>query len=300
MNALIAPAALLLFGIVWGTTIPLGKIAVSTGYHPLGLIFWQVVIVALALLPFIIGRRIWPRVDGIALRHYLAIAILGTILPNSISYFVAARLPAGILSIVISTVPMFSTAIAVGIGSERFSLRRIGGIALGLCAVLLLTAPGASLPDPALAIFVLIGLLPPLMYAFEGNYVASFAPRNIDPIASLFGASVLSALIAAPLAMVSGGFVDPIRAWQAPEWALIFSSLGHVVAYTGYIWLLGVAGAVFTSQISYIVTFSGVATSAILLSEQYSWTVWLALLLMLAGMALVRPKRSKLSAVAGA
>ncbi|MEZ5792779.1 MAG: EamA family transporter, partial [Nitratireductor sp.] len=65
MNPLIAPAALLLFGIVWGTTIPLGKIAVSTGYHPLGLIFWQVLIVALALLPFIIGRRIWPRVDGI-------------------------------------------------------------------------------------------------------------------------------------------------------------------------------------------------------------------------------------------
>ncbi|MCB1430137.1 MAG: DMT family transporter [Nitratireductor sp.] len=300
MNPFIAPAALLLSGIVWGTTIPLGKIAVSTGHHPLGLIFWQVVIVALALLPVVVRRGVWPGFDRFALRHYLVIALLGTILPNSISYVVAARLPAGILSIVISAIPMFSTAIALAIGSERFSLSRTAGIALGLVAVLLLTAPKASLPDPSLAIFVLLGLLPPLLYAMEGNYVASFAPRAIDPVTSLFGASVLSALIAAPMALLAGGFIDPFTRWQEAEWALVGSSLGHVVAYTGYIWLLGVAGAMFTSQVSYIVTFSGVASSAFFLSERYSWTVWLALGLMIAGMMLVKPKKAADQAPAGA
>ena len=36
--------ALILFGAGWGLSQPLAKIAVSTGYEPLGLIFWQLVI----------------------------------------------------------------------------------------------------------------------------------------------------------------------------------------------------------------------------------------------------------------
>ncbi len=77
--------------------------------------------------------------------------------------------------------------------------------------------------------------------------------------------------------------------WQNAEWALLLSSLCHVVAHTGYIWLVGKAGAVFTSQMAYLVTVSAVLFSALMLSEIYSGWVWSALVLMSAGLALVQP-----------
>jgi drug/metabolite transporter (DMT)-like permease len=84
--------------------------------------------------------------------------------------------------------------------------------------------------------------------------------------------------------------VDPFVPWQNAEWALLLSSLCHVAAYTGYIWLVGKAGAVFASQMAYVVTVSAVLFSALMLSEIYSGWVWSALALMLAGMALVQPR----------
>lgn len=47
---------LVLMGAGWGITQPLSKVAVSTGYQPLGLAFWQMVITA-PLLGLICGLR---------------------------------------------------------------------------------------------------------------------------------------------------------------------------------------------------------------------------------------------------
>ena len=48
---------LLVIGTVWGATIPLTKLAVSTGHGPLGLIFWQMLISALVLGAIALVRR---------------------------------------------------------------------------------------------------------------------------------------------------------------------------------------------------------------------------------------------------
>ena len=57
MSARLLPyAALMLFGIGWGASIPLSKIAVSAGHMPLGLIFWQFVIGVVLLGAMIVAR----------------------------------------------------------------------------------------------------------------------------------------------------------------------------------------------------------------------------------------------------
>ncbi len=67
-------------------------------------------------------------------------------------------------------------------------------------------------------------------------------------------------------------------------------SLIHAAVYTGYVWLVSQAGAVFAAQVAYLVTGSGVLWSMALLGERYSGWVWAALLLILAGMFLVQPR----------
>lgn len=49
----------------------------------------------------------------------------------------------------------------------------------------------------------------------------------------------------------------------------------------------------FASQMAYVVTVSAVLFSALTLSEIYSGWVWSALVLMLAGLALVQPRDAR-------
>jgi drug/metabolite transporter (DMT)-like permease len=64
-----------------------------------------------------------------------------------------------------------------------------------------------------------------------------------------------------------------------------------VAVYTGYVWLVSQAGAVFASQVAYVVTGMGVIWSMLLLTERYSGWVWASLLLILVGMFMVQPRR---------
>ncbi|WP_075997245.1 DMT family transporter [Salaquimonas pukyongi] len=288
-RTLLAFAALLVFGCAWGATQPLTKVAVSTGYQPFGLIFWQFFYAVVLLGAVIAAKRIAVPIDRRHLVFYTGIALIGTVLPNSFGYLAAARLPAGIMAVVITTVPMFSLIIALLLGNERFRLSRSLGIVLGVSAMLLIALPEASLPAAGLAIWVFVALIAPFCYGIEGNYVAMQAPRRLNPLAALWGASVIGLVFITPLTVVSGQWIDLFKPWQAPEWAMLGTAIAHLVAYTGYIWLVGFAGVVFTAQISYVVTLAGITNSIVFLGESYSPWVWLAVALMLVGLSLVQP-----------
>ncbi|WP_372885630.1 DMT family transporter [Shimia sp.] len=291
MAGLRFPAVLLGLGAGWGLTQPLTKIAVSDGYLPLGLIFWQLVIGALvlAVLRLATGRSLalpWRR-----LWFFLLIALLGTVLPNSFSYRAAAFLPSGVMSVVISLVPICAFPIALLLGTDRFGLRRLAGLLLGLAGVVILAAP-ESLPDPAMVLWIPVAMVAPLCYALEGNLVARWGMQGLGPGQVLFGASVVGAVVALPLALASGQFIDPRTDWAAPEYALVAASVIHVLVYTGYVWLVDRAGSVFAAQVAYVVTGAGVIWAMLLLGERYSLWIWAAMALIALGMALVQPRRA--------
>ena len=282
--------ALLIMGAGWGITVPMSKIAVSTGHQPLGLVFWQMVIgaVLLGAIVFVRGGRVALGRRQITL--YLAIALLGTIMPNAASYRAAAHLPAGVMSIVIAMVPMFAFPIALALGQDRFSIARVVGLGLGLGGVALLVGPEASLPDRAMVAFIPLALIAPFFYGLEGNFVGKFGTAGLDPIEVLFGASVFGAVLSLPLALGFGHWLNPLGGFGAPESALVLSSIVHALVYAGYVWLVGRAGAVFAAQVSYLVTIFGVGWAMLILDETYSGYIWGALGLMLLGMFLVQPR----------
>ena len=282
---------LLSMGAAWGLTMPLAKIVVSTGHRQFGLIVWQLVFGIVVLLIIMAKRRKTLPLAPPYLLRYAVIALAGTVIPNAISYQAAIHLPAGILSILMALVAMFSLPLALAAGLERFDAGRAFGVLLGAVAIVLLAGPKASLPDPSLSVWVLIAALPPLMYAIENTWVARYGILDLDAVQALLGASVLGLVVVTPLALVSGQWIDITQPWHAPEYALFLSSIMHVIAYAGYIWLIGAAGSVFASQVAYLITASGVLWAMLLLNEIYSVWVWGALALMMAGLFLVQPRK---------
>lgn len=280
---------LVLFGLSWGLTVPLIKIAVSAGHHPLGLLFWQMFLSALMLGLYLLVKRQRLPLSRTAIVYYLIIAVIGTLIPNSFSLVATSKLPAGIMAIVIATVPIMSLFIALLARLERFSWQRSLGVVLGVCALMLIALPEAGLPDPAMAPWMLVALIAPLCYAIEGNFVSARGPRELSPVVTLFGASVLGSAFLAPIVWLNGYGVSMTSGMDKSLWALLGSSVGHVIAYCGYLWLLARAGAVFTSQVAYVVTLTGVLGAVLMLGERYGILVWAAVALMLLGVSLVRP-----------
>lgn len=281
-------AVLVASGGAWGLTMPLLKLAASAGYPALSLLLWQNLLMAgLAALVFFATRRPWPRwsESGPAM---LAIAVLGTVLPGYFTFLTAGELAVGARAIILAMVPICALPIALLLGEERFAGRRIGGLLLGLAAVALLVLPGAG-GGPAPPMMVLLAMLGPVSYAVEAN-VLSRRPPDADPVGLLFGASVISVALTLPLAVATGAATAP-RGLGTGEMALLATSPINLVAYVAYVWLAAGAGAVFASQIGYVVTISGVFWGMLLLGERPGPLVWLSLALMLTGIALVRPRK---------
>lgn len=283
-------AALLVLGLGWGSTQPLGKIATSTGHPPFGLIFWQLVVCVVVLGGITLARGKGLPLHRRAIGFYVVVAFLGTLIPNATFYISVARLPAGIMSILISMVPLMAFPLAMAFGLDRFSGARLMGLILGLCGVALIALPEASLPDPAMVAFLPLAMVGPLFYALEGTFVQRFGTAGMDPVQAMFGASVAGLILVTPVMLGLGQWISPAQPWAEAEAALVLSSAMHGLLYAGYVGLAARAGAVFASQSSYLVTASGVIWAMLLLGERFSPFVWAAMAVMLVGLALVQPR----------
>jgi drug/metabolite transporter (DMT)-like permease len=288
---LVYSLVLIILGMGWSFTQPMSKLAVSEGYQHFGLIFWQSAIgaVLLTLANLIRGKGL--PLGPAQLRVYLIIALIGTVIPNSATFQAAAHLPSGILSILLSMIPIFAFPVALVLGNDRFEARRLGGLILGLIGVMMIVLPSARIPQMGSAFWVMIALIGGACYAFEGNYVAKWGTAGMDSIQVLLGASLVGSIISLPLALATGQWIDPMPPYGIPDYAHILGSLIHVIVYAGYVWLVGRTGPVFAVQVSYLVTIFGVFWAKLILNETYVPQVWLAMLAMLAGMYLVQPRK---------
>jgi len=283
---------LILLGAVWGLTMPLTKLAVSTGHGALGLVVWELLfaIVVLWLINTLRRRPLRFRREHIPI--FLVISAFGNLLPTTMWFITSAHLPSGILAIIMSLVPMFALPVALLMRLERFQWIRLAGVLCGAVAIILLIGPQSSLPDRDQIWWVLLAMIGPLCYGIEGNGVAKMGLSGLDSVQMLLGATLLSLAIALPLTWFTGQWVNLLHPWGQAEYALVLTSVLTTLAYAGYVWLVGRAGSVFATQVSYLVTGFGVLWSILLLSEAYSGWVWLSFGVMILGLAMVTPRRN--------
>jgi drug/metabolite transporter (DMT)-like permease len=271
---------------------------VSSGHQHFGLIFWQATIGVFVLGALNLVRRGHFSLNRAGLRFAFIIACIGTLIPNSTFYISVAHLPSGVMSILISTIPMLSLPMALALGMDRLHPLRLLGLLCGIVGVALIALPQTSLPTPEMAAWLPLAMVGPVFYAMEGNYVAKWGMGDLDAVQAMFWASLLAALLSLPLALGMDQWIDPRAPYGQPEFALMASSTIHALMYAAYVWLAAKAGAVFATQTSYVVTLSGVLWAMLLLDEQFSAWVWAAMAVMMVGLFLVQPHQRKTTPLA--
>ncbi len=276
--------ALLVFGMGWGLMQPLTKIAIVGGFEPFGMMVWQGA-VSLVLAGTLAAKKGLPK--GRAQWLFCAqVAVLGTLIPHFASYTAISHLPAGLIAIIMALIPIFALILGHLVGREILTPMRVTGVVLGLCAIAIIAATRGEVGSgPLWAVGVAV--IAPLCYAVNSTITAARGMAGLHPLQAFAGAAALFL----PVSLIAAVFTGQLRGLSVdvPSMAVLAASIGHTLIYAGYLWLLTRSGAVFASQTAYLVTGFGIIWSMILLGERYSGWVWVALVLILIGLTLVRP-----------
>ncbi len=284
-------AILLLLGTMWGGSFSLAKIATTAGVHPFGLMLWQAAGGAVIVLTFCALRRRLRSIRRAHLGFYAGCGLLGIVAPSAAIYFAASHAPAGVLSMLVTSVPIITYGLALAMRLETFNWLRVAGVALGFCAVMLIIGPRASLPAPGMAGWVLVAFIGPACYAGSNVFVARFRPPASDSSALAAGMLMSAAALVAPLALVTGTTHMVGPPWDAVDLAVLGLPVITGVAHIFLFELIHTTGPVFFSQVGYVVTVAGVLWGMLLFGERHSPWIWAALALMFAGLALVNLHR---------
>ena len=281
---------LLVMGITWGLSFSLARIAATGGAHPLGITFWESSISGIILIGVVVLRRIPVPLSKRLIRLHLATGIVGMVIPGVAFFYAASHVPAGILSITVSAVPILTFVASAFFGLEKFALGRVTGVVLGMFAIMLLVGPQGSLPDPAQLPWVLLALAAPLGYATLNMVLTLMAPPGASPFILTSGMFVAASLILVPVIAMTGSFVPMGWPWTAIEWSLFGLGVINAIAYVLYFYLVDRAGPVFGSLTANFVTLFGVIWGVVLFGERNSVWVWLSLVTMMAALILVAPR----------
>ncbi|MEQ8450025.1 MAG: DMT family transporter [Nitratireductor sp.] len=289
VRSLLPFAALLATGLSWGATVSLATLATADGHHPMSVALWNagVGLAILSVVLLIRGKR--PPIDGAWLIFYAVTGLIGTAAPHTLTFFAADNLPAGPRAVVYALIPMMTLLGSVLIGLERARLRRFAGLLIGFVAVGLMIDPNFQAAGPDHVFWMGCALAAVTCYAVENLYVAKRRPPHVDTPTMLWGVTFASMLWLIPaLAAMDLPILPPTRI-DRDEAALLAMAGLHLGAYGGLFFMIQRAGAVFASQVSYVVTPAGVLWGLVLLDESLSLRVALATGLVLVGLSLIRP-----------
>lgn len=263
----LAWALLLLLAFIWGGSFVFAKVAVAE-IPPFTLVLLRVGLAAATLWLICLATGVpLPRTLA-AWGAYMVMGLLNNVIAFSLIFTGQQEIGASLASILNGSMPFFTVLIAgILLADEKFSTRKIIGIAIGFAGVVLIIGPRhlLGLGDHLLSELMLVGAA--VSYAFASVWGRRFAGEN--PMATATGQLTMSTLMMIPIASL----VD--QPWTLPMPSL--ATLGSVIAlavvctafaYVLFFRILDMAGATNVSLVTMLVPVSATLLAVPLLDER--------------------------------
>jgi drug/metabolite transporter (DMT)-like permease len=286
-----AHAALLAVVVVWASAFSAIKALLDHGFAAEDVAVLRYVVAAPGF-----GFLLWRvgGLPGITRRDALRLAAVGVcvVVGYHISLNIGTKYTtAGTAALVVALSPALTLLLAVGLGLERWNLRRAAGLAVafGGVAIVVLLGAGGEL-SVANAKGPLIVLAAPVAFALYNVLLKPLLGRY-DLLALTAATSLVGTVFLLPF--VRGGTIDSVTGISAED-ALLVLYLGVVSTFLGYIgWNTGLRGLGATRAVTYTYLISPLAVlmGAAILDEPV--TLWLAVggALVLGGVAAAQRSR---------
>lgn len=281
-------ALLLLLGIIWGTGYSIARFAMTSGVPPLGYSFWQSLGPAILISTLVFSRQRFQK--KISLSHtyyYLICGLTGIVIPNTNMYFASPHLPAGLLAVIVNTVPVMAYPLALLAKRESFHWMRCLGIILTVTGIMLIIIPKASLPSPTMIPWVFSALITPLSFAFCSVFISRYRPQHTDSLSLSSGTLIASSILLLPLVLFHKDFymlhLPPTLADSVIILEIILSSIGYILFFQ----LIKIAGPVYYSLVDSIVAMTGLFWGFVIFHERLNEWTSLAVFLIILSLLLV-------------
>lgn len=285
---------LLVMGAIWGLEFVLLKIATDSDFSELGILTVSLVLLALVFLACLAIKKECFVPAWRHLRYFFISAVFGYIVPMSGILLVADFLSAGLLVFYVEAlIPVFTIAITLMFRTERMTSRRFLATALAMLGVVVVMWPEVTGSSSERLWAMLLFLIVPLAYAIDGVYVAARWPEDLSTLQIVTGEAAMGAVILLPLLLLLEGVPAMPTAFGVGEIAILAFVLISLAESLIYFYLIKTEGAVFVSFGVFISLSSGILWGTLLLGEVQRPTLWIAVLLVSAGLYLIvaKPRR---------
>jgi drug/metabolite transporter (DMT)-like permease len=263
--------------IIWGSTYLFIAITVET-IPPLTAVSTRFIAAGLIMAAIVIKRGGTMRVTR---RELASCALVGCLLPgaNAVLFFAEENVPTGLASLLIASVPLWVLVVRLW-GRERMNLRTLGGVGFGFAGVAVLLRPGGGATTEG----ILLCLLSAVMWAV-GSVAAARLPMPRNAFAATAWEMLAGGIVMLPWGLASAGGFSPstgsMLAW------LYLVTIGSVIGYTAYTWLLANAPLSTVSTYAYVNPIVAILLGVLFRNEHLTVQIAAGAVVIVAAVALV-------------
>ncbi|HEX6405341.1 MAG TPA: DMT family transporter [Pseudonocardiaceae bacterium] len=278
---------LALLALIWGSSFVWIKIGLRA-FTPMQVVFTRMLLATavLGLICRLRGLRM-PR-EPVVWAHFAVAATVGNVVPFFLIGVGELSIDSALAGILNATTPLWTVTVALLVRMERtMTAIRAAGLVLGFAGALVIFAPWRSAGSVSGAAACLTAsLLYGVLFVYAGRYLTG---RNLDATVLAAGqlgaASVLSAC-----ALPIGWRVPELRA-DALGSVIVLGVLGTGIAYILNYRLITDDGPTVASTVTYLIPVVAVLFGVAVLGESLSLRVLAGMVVVLAGVGLVRRTR---------
>ena len=207
--------------------------------------------------------------------------LIGCLMPvgNSILFLAERNVPTGLASLIIASVPLWIAVMRLST-RERLPWPVLAGVGAGFAGVAVLAQPSGGARWYGIALCVLSAL----MWS-TGTFLASRITLPADPFAATSLEMLAGGLVLLPIsAFTVHGFSpapDSIAGW------IYLVTIGSVVGYTAYVWLLANAPVGLVSTYAYVNPIVAITLGVLFRGEHLTWRILLGALIVVVAVAAV-------------
>ena len=198
------------------------------------------------------------------------------IIPLSVEFIVAPKIEAGILTLIVSAVPVFTLIVIWIFRLLNVTVKLVIGTLSGLAGLLILFYGNND--NTSVSIWTIYALIIPLSYAFDAIFMEKFWPRNLDSTQVAFGETTASLIFVILLSIFYGNkYYDHFQWFTISSfWILAFVTFIEVWLF---FYILNKVGAVFVNLSSYLVMPAGFIWGFLIFGETFTFIKFISTLL---------------------
>lgn len=277
-------ALLLVLGVVFGSTYMFISVGLAT-IPPLTLAALRALVgfMVLAGLAAILAHEV-PR-DGRSWRAFLLIGIFGGALPFTLMSLAQQLIESSLASILITSMPLFTLALAHAFTDDRANPRKLAGVLVGFAGILLLLGPAALRGQSSNFLGQVLYLGVALSFAVMGVLIRRLGAGSGTVLMRTACSQAVATAILVPVAFL---LERPLAISPNTQSILALLALGLLSSTLGQFLVFrlnATAGPNFVSANNYIGPPVGILWGVLLLGEEITWLRIAAMLIIFAGIA---------------